>query len=367
MDKIRVLVVDDSALMRKLIMEILQKDEEIEVIATAMNGFFALNKLKTHQPDIITLDIEMPEMNGLEFLEEKRKIGDDTPVIVFSSLTSQGSKTTMSALELGAKDYLLKPSSSSISLDLSSIEQEMIEKIKNWAIKGRKVRPEYRPKPEEKKIELAVEKIEKIETNRMELLSNPDNIKFIAIGISTGGPEALRQILPKFKTSIPIVIVQHMPEGFTKDFALSLNKITTENKYSVKEIEDNDVLQEKYIYIAPGNHHIEMHKSLDKFIIKVNQDPPVNNHRPSVDYFFSSLYKNIDFNCFIPIIMTGMGKDGAFYIKKLHEKGIFTIAQNEESCIVFGMPKAAIQLKGIDKILDLNEIPEFINKIKNAK
>ena len=363
MEKIKVMIVDDSALMRKLIMEVLQKDEEIEIVATAMNGVFALNKLRMLKPDVITLDIEMPQMNGLQFLEEKRRIGDTTPVIVFSSLTSEGSSTTMKALELGAKDYLLKPEISTSS-DLSNIEEEIIQKIKSWGYKNKSRTVDFKNINIQDKTEIQTEKKE---TNRLELLSNPEKIKFIAIGISTGGPEALRQILPKFNTKIPIVIVQHMPEGFTKDFANSLNRITNPIGYISKEIEDNEVIKERYIYIAPGNHQVSMHKTSENYILKINQDPPINNHRPSVDYFFSTLYKNIEQNCFIAIIMTGMGKDGAFYIKKLHDRGIFTIAQDEETCIVFGMPKTAIEMQGIDKILPLTKIPEFINEIKKDK
>ncbi len=371
MEKIRVLIIDDSALMRKLIMDILQKDEEIEVVATAMNGFFGLSKLKTFKPDIITLDIEMPEMNGLEFLEEKRKLKDETPVIVFSSLTSKGSETTMKALELGAKDFILKPTGS-ISTDISSVEEEIKEKIKSYAKKYRKYDKDRKIEQKPISIELTTKleeiekKIELIETNRTEILSNRDRIEFFAIGISTGGPEALREILPKFKTKEPIIIVQHMPEGFTRDFAISLNRLTKENNYFVKEVENDDIVKDHTIYIAPGNHHIALKRTGNQYILKVTQDPPVNNHRPSVDYFFSSLYNNIPDNCFIPIIMTGMGKDGAYYIKKLHERGVFTIAQDEESSIVFGMPKVAIQLGGIDKILPLQKIPVFINNLKNV-
>ena len=361
MQKIKVMIVDDSALMRKLLMEILQKDEEIEVVGTAMNGMFALNKLKSLNPNIITLDIEMPKMNGLEFLEEKRKMKDDTPVIVFSSLTSKGSHVTMQALELGAKDYILKPSDI-YNTDLNTIAPEILQKIKNWAIRSKN--PVEKKKILEQRIEEIERKIELIETNRLDIVSKSENIKFITIGISTGGPEALRQILPEFETNIPIIIVQHMPEGFTKDFAISLNRITQKNGYFVKEIENDDIVKEKTIYIAPGNQHITISKIGSDFILKTNKDPPVNNHRPSVDYFFASLFNNIKENCFISIIMTGMGKDGAYYIKKLHDRGIFTIAQDEESCIVFGMPKIAIQSGSIDKILSLNEIPKFINKIK---
>ncbi len=377
MDKIKVLIIDDSALMRKLIMEIIEQDEQLEVVATAMNGIFGLSKLKSLKPDIITLDIEMPQMNGLEFLKEKRNINDDTPVIVFSSLTSRGSQTTMEALELGAKDFVLKPSGS-VSTDINSVKDEIIEKIKSWAkkYKANKIpRESIIDKNRESKtsiskitskIEEIEKKIELIETNRFDLISDPKKIKFIAIGISTGGPEALRQILPAFKTCLPIIIVQHMPEGFTNDFAISLNKITNVNNYSVKEIEDNEIIKDNWIYIAPGNHQISLNTYGNGFIMRINQDPPVNNHRPSVDYFFSSLYNNIKENCFISIIMTGMGKDGAYYTKKLHDRGIFTIGQDEDSCIVFGMPKVAIQLGGIDKILSLNQIPEFINKLKNS-
>lgn len=366
-DKIRVLVVDDSATMRKLLMQILQQDNEIEVVGTAMNGIFALNKLESLKPDIITLDIEMPQMDGLQFLEEKNKKNDTTPVIILSSLTTSGSSTTMRALELGAKDFILKPSGS-ISMDLADISEEIIAKVKNWAKKG------ILKKQAKTDIFLsdfnqpaAVAQALPKATPRLELLIKPSTIKFIAIGISTGGPEALRQILPSITIDLPIVIVQHMPEGFTKDFAQSLSKMMIHTGYTVEEAENGEIIESKKIYIAKGNYHLSISKEHENFVLHLNQDPPVNNHRPSVDYLFSSLFKNIEQNCFIAIIMTGMGKDGAYYLKKLHDRGVFTIAQDEESSIVYGMPKVALDYGAVDIVLSLKEIPEFLNSKLSVK
>lgn len=374
-NKIKVLIVDDSALMRKLLSEILSSDPEIEIISTAINGKFALQKLSTLKPDIITLDIEMPEMNGLDFLREKNRLNDNTPVIVISSLTSEGSKVTIEALELGAKDYIHKPSGS-ISLDIKDIKDEIILKIKNWAIKSKGL---YLKKSENytlenykkfqekndsskayggfKKLGIKEETKEKIKEEPNIIPKNPD---FVAIGISTGGPEALRTILPLIKKDFPIVIVQHMPPMFTFEFAKSLNKIV--KNYNIVEAKDGDTIQKKYIYIAPGAKQLGLKKVDNKYIIFVNDDPPINNHKPSVDYLFKSLYE-IDSTNFIAIIMTGMGKDGAYYITKLRMKRVFTIGQDESTSIVYGMPKVAYEMGGIDIVLQLLDIPDFINKI----
>jgi len=355
-NKIKVLIVDD-------------------IISTAINGKFALQKLSTLKPDIITLDIEMPEMNGLDFLREKNRLNDNTPVIVISSLTSEGSKVTIEALELGAKDYIHKPSGS-ISLDIKDIKDEIILKIKNWAIKSKGL---YLKKSENytlenykkfqekndsskayggfKKLGIKEETKEKIKEEPNIIPKNPD---FVAIGISTGGPEALRTILPLIKKDFPIVIVQHMPPMFTFEFAKSLNKIV--KNYNIVEAKDGDTIQKKYIYIAPGAKQLGLKKVDNKYIIFVNDDPPINNHKPSVDYLFKSLYE-IDSTNFIAIIMTGMGKDGAYYITKLRMKGVFTIGQDESTSIVYGMPKVAYEMGGIDIVLQLLDIPDFINKI----
>lgn len=378
-EKIKVLVVDDSAVMRKLLSEIISSDPDLEIISTAINGKFALQKLSTLKPDIITLDIEMPEMNGLDFLREKNKMKDETPVIIISSLTSEGSKITMEALELGAKDYIHKPSGS-ISLDIKNVQEEIILKLKNWALKSKSIylkkesidfKKSKSEKYEEKNLQalkttsntiLAEYKKEKEELEKVVIKKNeiPKKPDFIGIGISTGGPEALRTILPLLKTDYPIVIIQHMPPFFTAEFAKSLNKIV--NNYKVVEAKNGDILKNNVIYIAPGGKQLGLKKTASRYEIIVNDDPPVNNHKPSVDYFFKTLYE-LDTNNFIAIIMTGMGKDGAYYITKLRIKGVYTIGQDSDTCIVYGMPKVAYEMNGLDEVLSLMEIPEFLNNI----
>ncbi|MCX8059258.1 MAG: chemotaxis-specific protein-glutamate methyltransferase CheB [Spirochaetes bacterium] len=380
-EKIKVLVVDDSAVMRKLLSEIISSDPEMEIVSTAINGKFALQKLISLKPDIITLDIEMPEMNGLEFLKEKMKMKDETPVVVISSLTSEGSKVTMEAFELGAKDYIHKPSGS-ISLNIKDLEEEIILKIKNWALKYKDI---YKKSTDIRKIDnenyttnlkkesisylgnkidrsslkiLEKEEVEQLKHKKNKIPENPD---FIAIGISTGGPEALRTILPLLKIDIPIIIIQHMPPFFTSEFAKSLNKIV--QNYKVVEASDKDKIKRNVIYIAPGGKQLGVKKVYNEYEIFINDDPPVNNHRPSVDYFFKTLYE-MDSTNFIAIIMTGMGKDGAYYISKLRLKGVYTIGQDAETSIVYGMPKVAFELNGLDNVLSLIEIPEFLNNIK---
>ncbi len=360
MSPIKVLVVDDSALMRKLIKQILESDPDIEVLSTAMNGRFALQKLEKIQPDIITLDIEMPEMNGIEFLQKKKEMGLDIPILVLSSLTSKGSEVTMEALENGASDYICKPSGS-ISVDIEKIGEEILLKVKSWAKKSKN----YYKKSVLKSDEDFNDQIKKLAQDSDVTIHNdfPRNPKFGMIGISTGGPEALRKILPRFETDIPIVIVQHMPRGFTKEFATSIDRLL--DHHHVKEIEDGDVISKGKMYIAEGDTQVEIVKSGFDYILKVSDDNPMNNHKPSVDYLFKSC-SEFSKNDFFSIIMTGMGKDGAFYITKLHHKGVFTICQDESTSIVYGMPRVAKEMSGIDLELPLFDIPEFINKkLKN--
>lgn len=353
---VKVLVVDDSALMRKLIMNIINEDPELEVVGTAMNGRFALQKLKKLKPDIITLDIEMPQMNGIEFLKALKKEKIDIPVIVLSSLTSKGSKITNEALDNGAKDYIMKPSGA-ISLDIEKVSEEIRLKIKNWGIKKNYKIKSVIPEKESKiSLEKMVKEKEEIKSNLINKF--PKNPDLILIGISTGGPESLRSILPHIDVNIPILIVQHMPAGFTKDFADSLNKMV--EKYNIIEAEDRLKVNESTIYIAPGDKHMGVKRKNGSYYIYLSDSLPVNNHKPSVDFMFKSCVENKIFNI-IAIIMTGMGKDGAFYITKLHLNGVFTIAQDEETSIVYGMPKVAVEMGGIDIILPLMDIPRFLN------
>lgn len=353
---VKVLVVDDSALMRKLIMNIINEDPELEVVGTAMNGKFALQKLKKLNPDVITLDIEMPQMNGIEFLKAMKKEGIKVPVIVLSSLTSKGSKITNEALENGAKDYIMKPSGS-ISLDIKKVAEEIRLKIKNWGKKKgyrkKSIIPTFSKKMNIEKIIKEKEEIRADFVNKF-----PGNPDMILIGISTGGPESLRTILPLIELDIPILIVQHMPAGFTKDFADSLNKIIPH--YNVMEAKDNLKVEKSHIYIAPGDKHMGVKRSGVDYYIYLSDSLPINNHKPSVDFLFKSCIEDKILNI-IAVIMTGMGKDGAFYITKLHLDGVFTIAQDEETSIVYGMPKVAKDMGGIDIVLPLIDIPKFLN------
>ncbi|HOJ50309.1 MAG TPA: chemotaxis response regulator protein-glutamate methylesterase [Spirochaetota bacterium] len=369
MNKIKVLVVDDSALMRKLITNILTKDSQIEVVDTAMNGLFALKKLKTKEIDIILLDIEMPEMNGLEFLKNKRDLGIDIPAIVLSSLGDKP-EITMQALDLGAKDFIMKPSGS-ISLDIERVGTEIISAIKKYGgskeikdVEVRKFNEEIdkiiteKIKPEEKQNKNYVIK-EIRDKSFKDIESKLKNIELILIGISTGGPAALRDLFSKVSDSkYPILIVQHMPAGFTKEFAKSLDRITN---LTVKEAEEGELVRDKHVYIAPGDKHLSFRKYNSKIFIELLDTQPVNGHKPSVDVLFEAAIKNNVKT--LSIIMTGMGKDGAYAIKKLHELGHPTIAQSPSDCVVFGMPRVAIELGGVDKILDINDIADFINNL----
>ncbi len=377
MEKIKVLVCDDSALMRKLISGIVNSCDELTVVATAFNGKFALDKIQRIDVDVILLDVEMPEMNGLEFLAEFTKLDMNIPVIMLSSLVKKGSKITLKALELGAKDYILKPSGS-ISTDIEKVGQNII----NFCIiYGNRYRAE---KTKEKRfLDLAVPKYsdsQKITFNNLTPSTNvdityaefPDKIsdnlrpkfkkpEILAIGISTGGPQALRTMLkdlpPDFP--LPIVIVQHMPPGFTLDFAKSLDSICN---LRVKEASDGEDLTAGTIYICPGDKHIKLNKYGVKTFIEIDNSAPLNGHRPSADVLFESvdaIYKN---RC-IAAIMTGMGRDGAANIGKIYNSGGFTIAQDKYSSVVYGMPNVASSHGYIDMELPLEVIAQTLIRI----
>jgi len=372
--KIKVLIVDDSALMRKLISNILSKDPEIEIVDTAMNGLFALKKIKKNEIDVILLDIEMPEMNGLEFLKMKRDLKIDIPVIVLSSLGAKRPQVTMEAIELGAKDFIIKPSGS-ISMDIDKKEEEILASIKKYG--GQKNKTPLNSAHYQKEIEKIIQEkleedkkntVQEVKQQTVESYMTPDithltkekkisHIEMILIGISTGGPAALRQLFSEVKNKkYPILIVQHMPPGFTKEFSKSLDKISS---LSVKEAEQGEIIKAGWVYIAPGDKHLSFVRKQFHYQVELLESHPVNGHKPSVEVLFESAY-HLD----IPvtgIIMTGMGKDGAHAIKKLHDKGNLTIAQSPEDCVVFGMPRVAAEIGGIDKILKIEEIAELIN------
>jgi len=347
MSKIRVLTVDDSALMRQVLASLLAKDPDIEVIGSAPDPFIAREKIKALNPDVLTLDVEMPKMDGLTFLEKLMR-GRPMPVVMVSSLTEAGCQTTLRALELGAVDFITKPKID-LREGMEEIAQDLISKIKAAAVakvrclgaaaNGGATLPGSRP------LDLA--------TSAM--IKTTDTI--IAIGSSTGGTEAVKDVLMALPPNTPpILITQHMPERFTKTWADRMNTLC---RISVKEAVDGDSVLPGHALVAPGSYHMTLVRSGARYSVRINQDPPVNRHRPSVDVMFGSVAQYAGANT-IGVILTGMGGDGAKGMFTLKQAGAYTIAQDEASCVVFGMPKEAIKLGGVDKVLPLSEIPAAI-------
>ena len=395
-NKIKVLVVDDSALMRNLVSKIINASPNLTVVATAMNGKFALEKIPQCNPDIIVLDVEMPVMNGLQFLQERKNRKIDIPVVMLSSVTSEGAVVTMQCIEMGACDFIQKPSGS-ISLDINKVAVQLTEKVTsyggNYASKTRGLTgealhtyltlDETSNKIEIKKVEPENEisetsKIDaenlipksfltpgwvappkKIET--ITPVREPGRIELIALGISTGGPNALREVFADLSPDIkvPMLVVQHMPAGFTQEFAMSLDSICP---LEVKEAQDGDILKPGRVLIAPGSHHIIVEKRSLATIVRVIDTEPRNGHRPSVDVLFESVAKAYQ-NHALGIIMTGMGRDGAEQLAELRKQGSRTLGQDNDSSIVYGMPKVAHELGGVQKQVALSDMASEINSI----
>lgn len=353
MYNISVLVVDDSAFMRKSISLMLESDAKIKVIGTARNGQEGVELAKKLKPDIITLDIEMPVMDGLTAL---KKIMSEAPtsVIMVSSLTTEGAEATISALELGAVDFIPKELSY-VNINITKIKDDLITKVKEITrqkfLKERLLRlAKLSESSKNKKADLPHNEIPKI------------GYKAVSMGISTGGPLSLQKILPSLSSRIqvPIFIVQHMPPKFTKSLADRLNSLCS---LSVKEAENGETVQNGVIYIAPGGYHMKLKKcNSSKAVIEISDEPYDTLHRPSVDVMMNSV---IDFygKYTLGVIMTGMGRDGFEAIKYLKSIGGYTIAQDEETCVVYGMPKAIIDAGLADTVLPLEKIPEVINKV----
>lgn len=369
MQPIRVVVIDDSAFMRKVIGDLLEQDPGIQVVAKGRNGSEAMGLIKKWSPDVVTLDVEMPVMNGLEALETIMKEAP-LPVVMLSSLTKQGANETIRALEIGAVDFIPKPSGA-ISLDLPTIGTEIIQKVKAAAHikmsrllqmeeKMKSIRSNWVGASKSPLFYAAAEKKAMNETRKEERadrsLRKGKIENLIAVGTSTGGPKALQVLLKGLPRNFrgSMVIVQHMPPGFTKSLAQRLNSLC---EIEVSEAEDNQVLQEGHAYIAPGNYHMEIKQRADgEIYISLNQAQPRGGHRPSVDTLFESITQ-IRHPSKYAIIMTGMGNDGTAGLKKLKETGIRSvIAEDESTCVVFGMPRAAIQAGTVDIIAPLHEI-----------
>lgn len=350
MKKIRVLVIDDSALSREIISEGLSRDPGIEVVGTAPDVYVARDKIVKLKPDVLTLDIEMPGMDGLEFL--KRLMPQyPIPVIVVSSLTQKGKEITLNALSLGAVDFIPKPASN-VAKGLSGMLMELRTKIKLASTSNVAFWKDRR------KVNYNIEQ----KTSETHILKESTD-KVIAIGASTGGTEAIRRILSKFPANMPgIVIVQHMPPGFTKMFADSLNTITL---MDVKEAKTNDRIMQGKVLIAPGNFQLKVVRTGGIYKTICEEGEKVNGHCPSIDVFMKSVAENVGSNAY-GVLLTGMGSDGAIGLKMMRDKGSRNIAQDEESSVVFGMPKVAWEMGAAEKLLPIDTIATYlINLVKD--
>ena len=391
-DDISVLICDDSALMRNVISRIVDETEGLKVVGKAENGQALLDMLKTTKPDVILLDIEMPVMNGIEFLKRRQQLHIDVPVVILSSVATEGASVTIQCLELGASDFITKPGGS-VTLKIADVTKDIIEYVASYGgayalLKGKNVpvseffsnqiklkeaeRFVLKKKGEEAAKLGSITKADalpaslwaapkKKENVSITPLRESGKIEIIAIGISTGGPNALREVFRNIDANIkqPILVVQHMPAGFTAEFASSLNNICP---LPVSEAKDGEPLLGGHVYIAQGAHHMFVEKKAFGYFIKLSQDEPRNGHRPSVDVLFESVAKLYQ-NRALGVIMTGMGKDGAAELAEMRKQGSWTLGQDKETSIVYGMPKVAFELGGVQKQVPLKDMAKEISRL----
>jgi len=349
MADIKVLIVDDSALVRQILTEIFSKAPGIEVVGTAGDPYIARTKIKELNPDVLTLDVEMPKMDGLTFLSNLMRLRP-MPVVMVSSLTEKGADVTLQALELGAVDFVTKPKID-LAHTMNEYAEEIIEKVKTAAMAN--VRQYKEPPKLEIEKKQSVDAI--IQKSKVRNFKTTDRI--VAIGASTGGTEAIKEVLLRMPVNCPgIVITQHIPEGFSKKFAQRMDNLLPHKVY---EATDGQQVIPGHIYIAPGDKHLLVERSGARYICKLSDGPRVNRHKPSVDVLFRSIAQNVGPNA-IGVILTGMGDDGAQGLKEMHDNGAKTIAQDERSSVVWGMPAVAIKLGGVDEVLGLTRIAEQI-------
>jgi len=391
MDDISVMICDDSALMRNLIGRIVEETTGMSVCGKAENGLDLIEKLKISKPDVILLDIEMPVMTGLQFLRKRNELHLDVPVIILSSVATEGAAVTIECLELGASDFITKPGGS-VTLKIGDVTNEIIEYIASYGgayaiMHGKQIPdPEFfshqiklkeaerfviKKKGDEIAKSVSITKSDVVPSTWFQpkvkepVVIKPERdggkIEIIAIGISTGGPNALRDVFKNIDPELkqPILVVQHMPAGFTAEFANSLNNICPLN---VTEAKDGEPILGGHVYIAPGSYHMFVdHKPLGNFI-KLSQDEPRNGHRPSCDVLFESVAK-IFSNRSLGVIMTGMGRDGAAQITEMRKKGAWTLGQDKDSSIVYGMPKVAFEMGGVQKQVKLEDMAKEISSL----
>ncbi|CAB3805122.1 protein-glutamate methylesterase/protein-glutamine glutaminase [Paraburkholderia fynbosensis] len=347
MQKIKVLCVDDSALIRSLMTEIINSQPDMTVVATAPDPLVARELIKQHNPDVLTLDVEMPRMDGLDFLEKLMRLRP-MPVVMVSSLTERGNEITLRALELGAVDFVTKPKVG-IRDGMLDYSEKLADKIRAAA------RARVRQAAPAQHAAAHAAQAAHASAGAAPLFNNPllSTEKLIIVGASTGGTEAIREVLLPLPPDAPAVLIaQHMPPGFTKSFAQRLNGLC---RITVKEAEHGERVLPGHAYIAPGHAHLLLARSGANYIAHLSDEPPVNRHRPSVDVLFRSAAQHAGKNA-VGVILTGMGRDGAAGLLDMKKAGAYTLAQDEASCIVFGMPREAIALGAADEIAALPEM-----------
>ena len=345
--KTRVLVIDDSMLVRQILSQGLQEDPDIEVVATACDPYAARNAIGVHKPNVLTLDVEMPKMNGVEFLQ-KMMPQCPIPVVMVSSLTERGQKITMDALEAGAVDFVAKPKAN-VASALPLMMSELREKVKTASMVdvSRYFKRGWRP---------SSTAAQKPAGGGKQIASQ----RLIAIGASTGGTEALKEVLTTFTPDMPgTVVVQHMPPGFTKMFAERLNGLCC---VAVKEAANGDVICDGCVYIAAGGHQMEVTRAPQGYTIRIFDGPEMCGHRPSVEVMMQSVAKNVGRNA-VGAMLTGMGGDGAMGMKAMRDAGARCIAQDEASCVVFGMPHKALESGGAEKAVPLRDITRTLRTL----
>ena len=350
---VNVLIVDDSAFMRKSLSMMLESDPQIKIIATARDGMEGYEKAKELRPDIITMDVEMPRMDGLTALAKIMK-ECPTPVIMVSSITTEGAEATLKAMELGAVDFISKQMSY-VSLDIVKIKEDLIDKVitiaRSSSLTRRLARIRNNVTPH----------LRKTSVSQTTYTQPTTDFQIVTLGVSTGGPFSLQKIIPQLPKEfpIPILIVQHMPPKFTKSLA---DRINSMSKVTVKEAEHGETIQPGWVYIAPGGFHMKVQRSgYSNATLHISTEPSTTLHRPSVDVMMESAVQ-VYGGKILGVIMTGMGHDGLDGLKLIKQKGGYCIAQNEDTCVVYGMPKAAVDNNLADAIVPLENIPETMVK-----
>ncbi len=351
---IRVLVVDDSIFMRNIISDMLKEESDIQIVGKAKNGQEAIEMNEKLKPDVITLDVEMPIMDGLTALKAIMKT-NPTKIIMVSSLTQEGAKETIEALNNGAFDFVPKPSGQ-ISLDIRKVKEDLVEKIRESMNANIKIlKKEEAPKLEKISLNKFIKKSKEFSSEDYK------KSKVVAIGISTGGPKALQTVIPELPADINagVLIVQHMPPKFTKSLADRLDLLSN---IKVKEAEDGDIIQDGTAFIAPGDYHIVVKEENGKRVIRLSSEQPYTGHRPSANVLFKSVAEIYGSNA-VGVIMTGMGADGAEFLKKIKDSGGKTIGQSKDTCVVYGMPRVAFEMGAVDNVVDLEKIPDKIMEL----